>query len=66
MIGEANMGIKNEFEYTIMDISKELGISKEKCRQVLLMAMKKLKNPKYENQFNEIEDILELLEKDKV
>ena len=58
------MGIEEDFEFTILEISKELGISKEKCRQVLLMAMKKLKNPKYENQLSEVKEILALLEKD--
>lgn len=57
------MGIEEDFEYTILEISQELNISKEKCRQVLLMAMKKLKNPKYENQFTEVKDILDLLKK---
>lgn len=37
------MSVKDEFEYTIEEISKELNISKEKCRQILLMAMKKMK-----------------------
>ena len=58
------MGIEEDFEYTILEISKELNISKEKCRQVLLMAMKKLKNSKYENQLSEVKEILALLEKD--
>ena len=58
------MGIEEDFEYTILEISQELGISKEKCRQVLLMAMKKLKNPKYEDQLSEVKEILALLEKD--
>ena len=58
------MGIEEDFEFTILEISKELNISKEKCRQVLLMAMKKLKNPKYENQLSEVKEILALLEKD--
>lgn len=58
------MGIENDFEYTILEISKELNISKEKCRQVLLVAIKKLKNPKFKDQFKEIKEILELLEKE--
>lgn len=60
------MGIEEDFEYTILEISQELNISKEKCRQVLLMAIKKLKNPKYENQFTNVKDILNLLKEDEL
>lgn len=58
------MGIKNDFEHTILEISEELDISKEKCRQILLMALKKLKNSKYEKNFDEIKDIVRELEHD--
>jgi DNA-directed RNA polymerase sigma subunit (sigma70/sigma32) len=60
------LGIEEDFEYTILEISQELNISKEKCRQVLLMAIKKLKNPKYENQFTNVKDILNLLKEDEL
>ena len=50
------MDAKDEFEFTLKEISNELGISKEKCRQVLLMAIKKLKTPKYKEKLKNIKD----------
>ena len=56
------MNTKNQFEYTIKEISQELNISEEKCRQVLLMALKKLKNPRYSTLLNEVANTLEELQ----
>jgi DNA-directed RNA polymerase sigma subunit (sigma70/sigma32) len=42
-LGDDIMHIHDEFEFTIEEISKELKISKEKCRQILMMAMRKMK-----------------------
>jgi len=53
--------IENNFEYTINEISKSLNISKEKCRQILLVSLKKLKNPKFKNKFNDINEIIKEL-----
>jgi len=50
--------MKDEFEYTIEEISKTLNISKERCRQILLVTLKKLKNPKFKNKFDNINDII--------
>jgi DNA-directed RNA polymerase sigma subunit (sigma70/sigma32) len=50
--------MKDEFEYTIEEISRTLNISKERCRQILLVALKKLKNPKFKNKFDNINDII--------
>jgi len=47
------MNAKDQFEYTIKEISQELNISEEKCRQVLLMALKKLKHPKISKELRE-------------
>lgn len=55
------MAINETFEYTIQEISQELNLPKETCRQVLLMALKKLKNPKNKEQLIEAKEILELL-----
>ncbi len=55
------MSIKNDFEYTIQEISTELNISKEKCRQILLVAIKKLKNPNYDSLLKEISQSFEEL-----
>jgi DNA-directed RNA polymerase sigma subunit (sigma70/sigma32) len=56
------MNTKDQFEYTIKEISQELNISEEKCRQVLLMALKKLKNPRYSTLLNEVANTLEELQ----
>ena len=56
------MNTKDQFEYTIKEISQELNISEEKCRQVLLMALKKLKNPRYSTLLNEVTNTLEELQ----
>ena len=56
------MNTKDQFEYTIKEISQELNISEEKCRQVLLMALKKLKNPQYNTLLNEVANTLEELQ----
>jgi DNA-directed RNA polymerase sigma subunit (sigma70/sigma32) len=56
------MNAKDQFEYTIKEISQELNISEEKCRQVLLMALKKLKNPQYSTLLNEVANTLEELQ----
>jgi len=58
------MSIGNDFEYTIKEISEELNISKEKCRQVLLVAIKKLKNPRYDEILRKIANSVEELRKD--
>lgn len=58
------MSIESDFEYTIKEISEELNISKEKCRQVLLVAIKKLKNPRYDEILREIANSVEELRKD--
>ena len=58
------MNVENDFEYTIKEISEELNISKEKCRQVLLVAIKKLKNPHYDEVLREIANSVEELKKD--
>ena len=54
--------MENDFEHTIKEISDSLGVSKEKCRQVLLVALKKLKNPKFKNQFDNISEIIKELD----
>jgi DNA-directed RNA polymerase sigma subunit (sigma70/sigma32) len=65
-VGALLMGIQDDFEHTIVEISEELDISREKCRQILLMALKKLKSSKYEKNFDEIKDIFRELENDKL
>lgn len=53
------MGIEDDFEYTIKEISEELNISKEKCRQVLLMAIKKFKNSNHKEKWKDIKETIE-------
>ena len=50
------MSLQDDFEHTIKEISEELDISQEKCRQILLMAIKKLKNSKHLNEWVDIKD----------
>jgi DNA-directed RNA polymerase sigma subunit (sigma70/sigma32) len=59
------MGIPEDFEYTITEISQVQNISKEKCRQILLMAIKKLKNPRYDQLLKEVADSLDELQSKK-
>lgn len=56
------MGIEDDFEYTIKEISEELNISKEKCRQVLLMAIKKFKNSNHLDKWKDIKDTVEAID----
>lgn len=46
----------DDYEYTILEISEELGIPKETCRQVLLVAIRKLKTKKMKLKLKDIED----------
>lgn len=49
----------DDYEYTIKEISIELGVSKEKARQMLLVALKKLEKTIYEGKFSEILEYME-------
>jgi len=53
----------NSFEYTIKEVAESLNMSKERCRQVLLVALKKLKHEKYKANFNDISEIINEIEK---
>lgn len=46
--------IKDDIEFTLDEISLTLNIPKETCRQVLLKALKKLKNNKSKHKLEEI------------
>ncbi len=46
--------IKDDIEFTLEEISQTLNIPKETCRQVLLKALKKLKNHKNKHKLEEI------------
>lgn len=56
------MSAEDDFEYTIKEISEELNISKEKCRQVLLMAIKKFKNSNHLDKWKDIKDTVEAID----
>ena len=45
---------ENEEEKTFKQIANELNISKEKCRQIEKVVLKKLKHPKLEEKWQEI------------
>lgn len=49
----------DDYEYTIKEISIELGVSKEKARQMLLVALKKLEKTIHEGKFSEILEYME-------
>ncbi len=45
---------ENEEEMTFEQIARELNISKEKCRQIEKVVLKKLRHPELEKQWQEI------------
>jgi len=57
--------IKDDIEFTLEEISQTLNIPKETCRQVLLKALKKLKNHKNKHKLEEIYAEITSLEGDK-
>lgn len=57
--------IKDDIEFTLEEISQALNIPKETCRQVLLKALKKLKNHKNKHKLEEIYDEITSHESDK-
>ncbi|KIM03586.1 MAG: hypothetical protein KU29_11515 [Sulfurovum sp. FS06-10] len=57
--------IKDDIEFTLEEISETLKIPKETCRQVLLKALKKLKNHKNKHKLEEIYAEITSLERDK-
>lgn len=57
--------IKDDIEFTLGEISETLKIPKETCRQVLLKALKKLKNHKNKHKLEEIYSEITSLERDK-
>ena len=57
--------IKDDIEFTLEEISETLKIPKETCRQVLLKALKKLKNHKNKHKLEEIYSEITSLERDK-
>lgn len=56
--------IKKDIEFTLEEIAQTLNIPKETCRQVLLKALKKLKNSKNKPKLEEIYAELTSLERD--
>lgn len=53
----------NDFEFTLEEISLALHIPKETCRQILLMALRKLASAKNKQKFQEIAEIIAMIEK---
>jgi len=47
------MGEEIDAEYTLKEISEKLSIPQETCRQVLLVALRKLKSKKHIDQLQE-------------
>lgn len=53
----------DNFEFTLEEISCELHIPKETCRQVLLMALRKLASRKNKQKLEEIAELITMIEK---
>ncbi|MDD3595883.1 hypothetical protein [Sulfuricurvum sp.] len=54
---------KDDFEFSLEEISMTLQIPKETCRQVLLMALRKLSSPKNQKKLSEIADLISMVER---
>ncbi len=55
---------KDDIEFTLEEISLVLQIPKETCRQVLLMALRKLSSPKNQKKLEEIAELVTMFERD--
>jgi DNA-directed RNA polymerase sigma subunit (sigma70/sigma32) len=53
----------NDVEFTLEEISLALKIPKETCRQVLLMALRKLASPKNQKKLEEIAELVSMIER---
>jgi DNA-directed RNA polymerase sigma subunit (sigma70/sigma32) len=53
----------NDVEFTLEEISQVLNIPKETCRQVLLMALRKLSSSKNREKLEEIAELLTMIER---
>lgn len=51
-----------DVEFTLEEISQALNIPKETCRQVLLMALRKLSSSKNREKLEEIAELLMMIE----
>ncbi|MDP3301481.1 MAG: sigma factor-like helix-turn-helix DNA-binding protein [Sulfuricurvum sp.] len=51
-----------DVEFTLEEISEVLNIPKETCRQVLLMALRKLSSSKNREKLEEIAELLMMIE----
>ncbi|ADR34376.1 hypothetical protein Sulku_1715 [Sulfuricurvum kujiense DSM 16994] len=54
---------QNDVEFTLEEISLVLEIPKETCRQVLLMALRKLSTPKNQTKLEEIAELVAMIER---
>lgn len=54
---------KDDFEFSLEEISQTLQIPKETCRQVLLMALRKLSSPKNQKKLSEIAELIAMIER---
>jgi DNA-directed RNA polymerase sigma subunit (sigma70/sigma32) len=54
---------KDDIEFTLEEISLALQIPKETCRQVLLMALRKLSSPKNQKKLEEIAELIVMIER---
>jgi DNA-directed RNA polymerase sigma subunit (sigma70/sigma32) len=54
---------KDDIEFTLEEISLALKIPKETCRQILLMALRKLSSPKNQKKLEEIAELVAMIER---
>lgn len=54
---------RDDIEFSLEEISVALSIPKETCRQILLMALRKLSSSKNKQKFQDIAEIIAMIEK---
>ena len=51
----------NGSTYTLQEIANQLGVTRERARQIEMQALKKLKHPRFRKQWKEITESMDLL-----
>lgn len=51
----------NGSTYTLQEIANQLGVTRERARQIEMQALKKLKHPRFRNQWKEITESMDML-----
>lgn len=51
----------NGSTYTLQEIANQLGVTRERARQIEMQALKKLKHPRFRKQWKDIVESIDLL-----